>query len=475
MVDRLKEVEIQMSDIVAAARRMLQSPAFKLCLIGFLILLLLLPLAIAGGLVSEREERARGVRNDVARVWGQPQNLNGPFLVVPYTIKVETKDGDKRVETVAERRAVFTPEQLEIAADSTSQVLHRGLYDVNVYTAQVAVSGRFDAPDLSLVVPDPQTVRWNDAVLVLGLSDVSGLKEAASIKIDGAQEIAFAPSIGIAGVEANGIHARLMERAPAAPGTADAPLKAFTFQTKLAFTGSGQLSFAPAARETRVDMTSDWPSPSFSGAFLPADRSVTNTGFTAGWRIPHLARSVPQAWVLNDQGLERLQPHMFGVSFYQPVDFYDLVNRSVKYGVLFLAAAFMAVFLLETQSDKRVHWVQYLFTGVALTFFYVLLLSLAEHIGFGWSYLIASAATGGMLAVYVSRALRSTKAGLAMAGVFTLLYGILYLILRLEDYALLAGAILGFAGLTVVMFATLRVDWGGREPRPSSEVAPVGA
>jgi inner membrane protein len=121
-----------------------------------------------------------------------------------------------------------------------------------------------------------------------------------------------------------------------------------------------------------------------------------------------------------------------------------------------------------------VHWVQYLFTGLALTFFYVLLLSLSEHIGFDRSYLIASAATGGMLALYVSRALHSTMAGLAMASVFTLLYGILYLILRLEDYALLAGAILGFAGLTVMMFATLRVDWGGREPQPPSDIAPVG-
>jgi inner membrane protein len=437
-----------------------------------LILLLLLPLAMAGALVSEREERARGVRSDVARVWGQQQNLNGPFLVVPYTIKVETKDGDKRVETIVERRAVFTPEQLEMTADSTLQVLHRGLYDVNVYSARVSVTGSFETPDMSLVVADPQTVRWNDAILVLGLSDASGLKEAASVKIDGAQEIAFAPSIGIPGNEASGIHVRLAQSSIVSPAAVDAPLKAFTFATTLTFTGSGQLNFAPAARETRVGMTSDWPSPSFSGAFLPTDRSVSDRGFTAAWRIPHLARSVPQAWVLYDQGLERLQPHMFGVSFYQPVDFYDLVNRSVKYGLLFLAAAFMGVFLLETQSVKRVHWVQYLFTGLALTFFYVLLLSLSEHIGFGWSYLIASAATGGMLAVYVSRALHSTTAGLAMAAVFTLLYGILYLILRLEDYALLAGAILGFAGLTVVMFATLRVDWGGRSP---ADVAPVRA
>ncbi len=465
MVGRLEMIETQMSEIVAAVRRMLESPAFKLCLIGFLILLLLLPLAMAGALVSEREARAQGVRNEVAQIWGQPQTMNGPFIVVPYTVKIETKDGDKRVETVVERRAVFTPEQLDITADSSSQVLHRGLYDVNVYTAKVGVSGRFSAPDMSLVVADPQTVRWNDAVLVLGLSDVSGLKEAASIKIDGTQDIPFAPSIGMAGSETSGIHVRLSNIASGMPIASDAPLKAFAFEASLTFTGSGQLSFAPVARETRIAMTSDWSSPSFSGAFLPAERAVTDRGFTASWRVPHLARSVPEAWVGNDQGIERLHPHLFGVSFYQPVDFYDLVNRSAKYSVLFLAAAFMAVFLLEVRSQKRVHWVQYVFTGIALTFFYVLLLSLSEHIGFGKSYLIASAATGGMLAVYVSRAMHSHKAGVAMAGVFTLLYGMLYLILRLEDYALLAGAMLGFAGLTVVMFATLRIDWSGSQQR----------
>lgn len=454
-----------MSEIIAAARRLLQSPAFKLCLVGGLIVLLLLPLVLAGALVSERESRAHGVRYEVARVWGQPQKLNGPFLVVPYTVKVETKEGDKRVETLHERRAVFTPELLEIKADSASKVLHRGIYTANVYTAKVNVSGRFGVPDMSEVISDPQAIRWHDAILVLGLSDVSGLKEAAKVRIDGTTDVAFAPSIGIAGVDTSGIHARLMGSKPDGPVAKDTPLSAFAFQTDLVFTGSGDLSFAPAARDTRVALASDWPSPSFSGAFLPAERSVTDAGFTANWQVPHLARSVPQAWAANDQGIERLQPFLFGVSFYQPVDFYDLINRSVKYGVLFLAAAFMAVFLFEVLSAKRVHWVQYLFTGLALTFFYVLLLSLAEHIGFSWSYLIASAATGAMLAAYVALALGSARAGTIMAAAFALLYGILYLILRLEDYALLAGALLGFAGLTIIMFATLRVNWAGHIER----------
>ncbi len=150
----------------------------------------------------------------------------------------------------------------------------------------------------------------------------------------------------------------------------------------LIFTGSSALTVAPAARETRFELASDWAHPSFTGAFLPTDRTVSANGFSAKWRVPHLARSVPHSWTLADGGFERFSQHQFGVTFYQPLDFYDLVTRALKYGILFLAVGFMGVFMLELMSDKRVHSVQYLFVGLAMVFFYVLLLSLAEHIGF---------------------------------------------------------------------------------------------
>jgi inner membrane protein len=215
-------------------------------------------------------------------------------------------------------------------------------------------------------------------------------------------------------------------------------------------------------------MTSNWPHPSFSGAFLPLERSISSGGFTASWRVPHLARSVPQAWSLAAAGIDRFRPYQFGVQLYKPVDFYNLVTRAAKYGVLFLALAFMAVFVLELVSERRVHPVQYLFVGLAMVFFYVLLLSLAEQIGFAPAYLLAAATSGGMLSLYVGKVLESRPRGLAMLAIFAVLYGLLYLILSLEDYALLAGAILGFAALTAVMFATLRVDWSGAQrPNPA--------
>jgi len=448
-----------MSDVMHTAGRVARSPAFKFFLIAFLILLLLIPLLIVAALVSEREGRSQSVVSDVARTWGGVQQLSGPFLVVPYLVRFETKEDDKVIVRMQERRAVFLPEELTVTGDGTSSVLHRSIFDVNVYTAKLAIDGSFGTPDLADVDPNAVSVRWRDATVVLALSDVAGLKEAANLIVNGRETLPFAPSVGVAGSYMNGMHAKLSGASSVIEG--EAPPKAFRYHADLVFTGSGSLTFAPAARETQIALTSDWPHPSFTGAFLPVQREIKADGFTATWRVPHLARSVPNAWQISDGGLERFQQHLFGVTFYQPVDFYDLVTRAVKYGILFLAVGFMGVFVLEILSDKRVHAVQYLFVGIAMVFFYVLLLSLAEHLGFTKAYIIASAATGGMLATYVAKALGSLRSGLLMAGLFALLYGFLYLILRLEDYALLSGAILGFVALTAVMFATLRVDWSG--------------
>jgi inner membrane protein len=237
----------------------------------------------------------------------------------------------------------------------------------------------------------------------------------------------------------------------------------FNYKFGLTLNGSSELTFAPVARETTVGLSSDWPDPSFIGAFLPTDRVINPAVFSARWQVPHLARSVPQAWNLGDQGLLALSEYKFGVRFIVPVDFYQIVARAAKYAMMFLATAFMAVFVLELRSAHAVHPVQYVLVGLAMAFFYVLLLSFAEQIGFLWAYLIASIATGGLIALYVGRVQRSVAKGLVMLVVLALLYGLLYLILQLEDYALLAGAIAGFLMLAAVMFGTLRVNWSGPE------------
>jgi inner membrane protein len=456
----------------AAIGRLLGSPAFKFFLICGLILILTIPLLLVWGLIREREQRAESVSQSVAEEWGRSQYIDGPLLIVPYTVKRVTGEGDKRVEEVLERRAVFLPKSLKIAGKATTKVLHRSIYDVAVYTGLLDFEGSFAAPDMAEVVPDAQSVRWRDAVLAVAVSDVSGLKQAASLRIDGGVTLPFEPSIGVPAARVNGIHVRLASASGlfAAPGgAADATpsgLNGFAFKFALVINGSSELTFAPVAQQTTVELTSDWRDPSFTGAFLPNDRVLNPAAFAARWHIPHLARSVPQAWSLSEQDLERMQPYSFGVRFIVPVDFYQIVSRAAKYGLMFLATAFMAVFVLEIRSARQVHPVQYLFVGLTMVFFYVLLLSLAEHIGFLSAYLIAALATGGLLSLYVARVQESVSRGLIMAGVFFVLYGLLYMILQLEDYALLAGAIAGFLMLAAVMFATLNVDWSGQKRSP---------
>lgn len=457
-----------MESIGAVISRMLGSPGFKFFLICGLILVLTIPLLLVWAVIEDREQRARGVQADVAREWGAAQAITGPALVVPYTIKRVSGQGDKRVEEILERRAVFLPKTLTITGRAASKVLHRSIYDVAVYTVALDFKGRFEAPDISEVATEVDSVRWRDAIVVLAISDVSGLKSTASVGIDGASKLAFEPSLGIPGDRLNGIHARLIG-APelfgesAAPGAGTTSLKGFDFAFALTLNGSRALTFAPVARETTVTLASDWGAPSFTGAFLPAERTIDAHSFAARWEVPHLARSVPQAWSLAEQNLNRLSPYQFGVSFIVPVDFYRVVARAAKYALMFLATAFMAVFVMELRSAHRVHPVQYMFVGIAMVFFYIMLLSFAEQTGFLVSYLVAAVATGGLISTYVGRVQQSLTKGLVMALVLALLYGLLYMILQLEDYALLWGAIAGFVMLAVVMLATVRVDWSGEK------------
>jgi len=356
-----------------------------------------------------------------------------------------------------------------------SRELRRSIYRVAVYTADLDISGTFATADVEKLADNVVRVHWEKAVLALALANVSGLKEV-TLKLNDGNASGFSPSLGVEGVAGNGIHAPIGTQAR----------QGFAYAIKLQFSGSHRLILAPAGRDTQAILRADWPHPGFIGNFLPEQREVRQDGFSARWRIPHLARSVPQAWVMNasvqqagsvimpEPGLarpvvlpagktplDRFGPNIFGVRFVVPVNHYDLVNRALKYALMFLTTVFAAIFVMEQLSGTQVHAVQYLFVGLMLVLFYVLLLALAEHIGFTAAYAVAAMATGGTLALYVGRLLHSARQGVALLLVFAVLYGLLYTILQMEDYALLTGALLAFAGLTAVMFLTLKVDWAG--------------
>lgn len=442
-------------------RRLVLSPAGKALLIAVLVVALLVPLLFVKLLVDERDAYAMSVRGDIARGWGGSQTIAGPFLAVPYTA-AETVVVDGR-ETRREVPAVLAilPQRFEANAEATTEVLKRSIYAVAGYRADVALSGAFAPVTIADLPADAVRVDWSRARVVLAISDPSGLRDGVALVPGGGEPLPFEPGVpdGNPGIHAN----------PFRGLSADAGgLPALDFEIPLKLSGTELLNVAPVGRTSVVTMRSDWPHPSFTGDFLPAERRVEADGFTASWRVPDLARPVPQALAGVDTAVNSFHGAYVGVRFIDPVDFYALVDRAVKYGILFLAVAFGGVFAMELASRGRFHPMQYVFVGIAIVLFYVLLLALAEVIGFTPAYVLAAASLVAQLATYVGVALRSRGAGLAMAAILAVAFALLYGLLQLQAYALLVGAIAAFLLLTAAMFLTLRVDWSAIEPAAAS-------
>ncbi|MEQ8655889.1 MAG: cell envelope integrity protein CreD [Hyphomicrobiales bacterium] len=454
---------------VDASGRFMRSPGFKFFTLGLLCLLLLIPASLIWLLVSEREDRARDVAREIAQTWGGSQRLIGPFITVPYEVDETRIVDDEETITTVKREAVFLPDDLTITAEATTEVRSRGIFDVTVYGSDITFEGNFAEPAGSAVAPADARFRWAEARLSLGISSVRAIRNAVTLQMDG-ETRAFEPSLGLSGTvrdETNfspardpggnlsGIHV---------PNLFLVNPRSFAFRIDLALNGSDSLFIAPAARDTTASIVSNWPHPSFTGAALPEASTINpEVGFSAQWQVPHLARAVPLAFTLGSNNyLNQLNQDAFGVRFFQPVDYYALVDRALKYAILFIGVVFLSVFVIEVRTAKRVHVVQYVFVGLALVLFYILLLSLAEHLGFLIAYLLAGTATAALIGTYCARSLDSAKYGGLVAALIAGVFGVLYLFLRLEDYALLAGSIFAFGVLAVTMFTTQRIDWSGR-------------
>jgi inner membrane protein len=269
----------------------------------------------------------------------------------------------------------------------------------------------------------------------------------------------FEPGIGTMSRSASGMHVPL--------GFSSAP-PSLTLETHVGLRGSRELSLAPLGQQTVARITSPWPDPSFFGNFLPVDRHIGTKGFDATWKVPYLARGYSQSFRTATDAMPQLTSAMLGVEFYQPVGFYQLVERSLKYAILFVGLSLLVFFVTELVSAQRLHVIQYSLIAAAQVLFYLLLLSFAEHIGFGWSYLAAAVATVLLTSAYAA----SVFANRARAGVLAVLlgslYGLLYVILNQEDYALLIGAVLLFVALAATMYATRKMDWYRLAPLPHS-------
>jgi inner membrane protein len=433
------------------------SQLLRLLAIGVLALLLQIPISMIAGLVTERQARRAEAVEDVTSKWGRTQQLTGPVLVVPYVHRwMETNSRGAPITREEPRHAVFLPDQLDVKGELDSESRQRGIFSVPVYELSLVLSGVFRAPDLVALGIDPKTVDWKHVHLALGISDVRAVRGQNPLTWRSG-DVELLPGTGSFACGA-GIHARV-DASGATP---------LTFSLPLALAGSIGAYFTPFGRETTVALTSNAKSPSFQGSWLPTERNLSSDGFRASWSIPFLGRGFPQAWTSKSDVGDSIAAARFGVDLLEPVDHYRMAERSVKYAGLFILWTFSAVWLVEVLARVRVHPIQYLLIGAALCVFYVLELSLAEHLGFATAYALASAAVISLIGTYARAILGRTRRALVVTGGAAALYAYLYVVLTNEDYALLAGSLGLLAVVAGIMFVTRRVDWYQLgAPRPS--------
>ncbi len=430
-----------------------QSATFKIMTIGFLVLILLIPTAMISSLMKERQARRNQVVAEISSKWGNAQTITGPYLTIPYTETV--LDAQKR-ERIRTRYLHILPDRLLVTGKVDTEVRYRSIYEAILYTARLDVSGVFTMPDLAPSEINPDHLLWDKALFSLGISDMRGIREAVQIEWQGKLHAA-GPGLKTTDIAPAGLHAPVDMAQVRQQGD-----EAIPFSLHLVLNGSDELHWIPMGRETRVRLASSWPSPSFSGSFLPEKRTIAGDGFSASWRVLHLNRNFPQFWLGSRY---KTGESAFGVLFVLPADIYQKSIRISKYAVMFIVFTFAAFFFSEILNRQRIHPIQYLLVGLAVILFYVLHLALSEWIGFDRAYLSAASAITLLVTGYCQGIIRKTRFSLTVAGILIVLYGYLYIVLQLEDYALLMGSFGLFTVLATVMFITRKVDWYNLESR----------
>ncbi len=419
------------------------SVGLRLIIIGALSLILLIPAFMIQALIMEREQRRDNAVFEVSDKWGGRQVLAGPVLTVPYKNLVKDEKGN--LVAVIEH-AHFLPENLNITVELYPEIRYRGIYEVILYNSKLQVQGDFTPPDFNKFNILPENILWKDAFLALGLSDLKGIRDIVKIKWNGEELVANA---GIESKDVLGVGISVKPVIAASAGS-------HSFGAALNLNGSSEIGFVPVGKETKVTISSKWSNPSFVGEYLPNDRQVRHDQFNAEWKILHLNRNYPQQWVGSQHNI---MESTFGVKLLLPIDEYQKTMRTAKYAIMFFALTFLAFFLTEILNKKVIHPIQYILIGLALILFYTLLLSFSEHVRFNLAYWISSTAIIALITAYTRSVLSNNLSTAIIAGISIVLYGFLYIILQLQDYALLLGSIGLFVILAIVMYITRNIDW----------------
>ncbi|MEJ6113192.1 cell envelope integrity protein CreD [Aeromonas salmonicida] len=428
----------------------------KIFLLLLLSLLLMVPVQSIMELNRERQAyRSQAIHSIMASSSG-PQRLLGPVVVQPYTRTVIMEQDGKRFERKLQLYRYLLPEQLDVRASMEVTPRKLGIYQAQVYQTRISLSGHLPTrlegktlvsgdPDLSVDGADPALVAGKP-YLSLVLSDARGINSVPELQL-GEARIPFAPGAQL-GDGLAGIHAPL-DTLPDDNGV---------FHIELNLQGMNTLEVVPLGQNSKLHLSSNWPHPNFIGDFLPGNRTLDQQGFEASWQTSWFATDMETRFNRMMKGVSGDLP-AFSVSLVQTVDHYQLNERAAKYALLFIGLTFISFFMFELLKGLRVHPIQYALVGMGLAIFYLVLLALTEHLGFGWAYLIASLASVLLNGFYLSHVLGGPKQGLGFAALLGLVYAILFGLLQAEEIALLLGALLLFAILALVMMLTRKLDW----------------
>lgn len=444
-----------------------QSTTAKMILVGLLTLALLIPLEFVKNLILERSQRQGEVIAEINDKWGEPVFLYGPILKVPYTDYEETVAVDAQTKravtqkTATTHYAYFFPEQLKAASKVTTKTLNRNNYESAVFSADMQFTGNFIRPDFSDRAIPNENIQWDKTTIVIQTTDLKSIRNEMRIKLGGTA-LAFQPVY-----ESDGKVAIPQTAEPKAQILTDRletgyfDLNKFLaigqadFKFNIAYNGSQQIKMVPVGKTTQLQMQSNWESPSFTGNFLP-EKQIAADGFTANWKVLHINRAFPQQFFDNLPDLDR---YAFGVDFVIPVDQYQQNERASKYGFLVIGLTFLIFFLIQSISKINIHIFQYSMIGLALIMFYTLLISITEHSSFAHAYLVSASAVIIMIGLYSVSILKNRKFPLFISLALTALYSFIYVIIQLENYALLVGSIGLFLILGAVMYFSRKIDW----------------
>jgi inner membrane protein len=433
-----------------------QSVIIKLGLMGILSLLLLIPSEWIQSLIRERQDRQDEVTKEISDKWSGSQLLEGPVLILPYKTLVGQKDSiGKTVYKESVTNIYLLPEALNITSKVNSEVLHRGIFDAVVYNTKIGTSGKFSSLELKKSGIDPANIQWDKAKLVIGLSDLKGLKNNPVVKL-GDSTYNVEPDFTSLQLFSNNLIIL--------PDLSTKKNTNISFSFDLDLRGSSELNFMPLGKNTTVNVQGGWNNPSFTGRFLPENRNISSKGFTASWKMPYFNRPFPQQWMENNTVLhDTKNDAAFGVKFILPVDQYQKTMRSAKYSILIILLTFISLFFSELLNKRKVHLLQYVLIGAAMIIYYTLLLSFSEQVGFTLAYLIASVATVALIGSFIAALFKSKKPALIFSAILSIFYGFIFVIIQLQDMALLVGSIGLFIIISALMYLSASIDWNKRQ------------